>query len=44
MKENEKQADDPVGSEVDPKASEVGQAIEGGSEGSERYGGSGGKP
>ena len=24
MRENEKQADDPVGSEVDPKASEVG--------------------
>ena len=44
MRENEKQADDPVGSEVDPKASEMGRAIGGGSKGSERYGGSGNKP
>ena len=35
MRENEKQADDPVGSEVDPKVLEVGRAIEGRSEGSE---------
>ena len=35
VRENENQADDPVGSEVDPKASEMGQAIGGGSEGLE---------
>ena len=44
MRENETQADDPVGSEVDPKASEMGRAIGGGSEGSEQYGGSADKP
>ena len=44
VRENEKQADNPVGSEVDPKALEMGRAIRGGSEGSERYGGSGNKP
>ena len=44
VRENEKQADDPVGSEVDSKVLEMGRAIGGGSEGSEQYGGSGNKP
>ena len=44
MRENEKQTDDPVGSEVDLKASEIGQAIGGGSEGLEGHGGLGDKP
>ena len=44
MRENEKQTDDPVGSEVDLKVSEMGQAVGGGSEGSEGHGGQGDKP
>ena len=44
VRENEKQTDDPVGSEVNPKVSEMGQAIGGGSEGSEGHGGPGDKP
>ena len=44
MREDEKQTDDPVGSEVDRKVSEMGQAVGGGSEGSEGHGGPGGKP
>ena len=44
MRESEKQADNPVGSEANLKASEMGRAIGGGSEGSEQYGGSGNKP
>ena len=44
MRECEKQADDPVGSEADPKASEMGQAIGGGGEASEGHGGLGDKP
>ena len=41
MRENEKQTDDPVGLEVDPKASEMGRAVGGGSKGSEGHGGPG---
>ena len=44
VRENEKQTNDPVGSEVDPKVSEMGQAIGGGSKGSEGHGGPGDKP
>ena len=44
MREDEKQTDDPVGSEVNPKVSEMGQAVGGGSEGSEGHGGPGDKP
>ena len=44
MREKEKQTNDPVGSEVNLKASEMGQAVGGGSEGSEGHGGLGGKP
>ena len=44
MRENEKQTDDPVGSEVDLKVSEMGRAVGGGSEGSEGHGGLGDKP
>ena len=44
MRQNEKQTDDPVGSEVNLKVSEMGRAIRGGSEGSEGHGGPGGKP
>ena len=44
MRKNEKQTDDPVGSEVDPKASEMGRAVRGGSKGSEGHGGPGDKP
>ena len=44
MRENEKQTDDPVGSEVDPKALEMGQAVGGRSEGLEGHGGPGAKP
>ena len=44
LSENEKQADNLVGLEANPKVSEMGRAIGGGSEGSERYGGSGNKP
>ena len=44
VRENEKQTDDPVGSEVDPKASEMGRAIGGGSKGLEGHGGLGDKP
>ena len=43
MRENEKQTDDPVRSEVDLKASEMGRAIRGRSEGSEGHGGPGNK-
>ena len=44
MRENEKQTDNPVGSEVDLKASEMGRAVGGGSEGPEGHGGPGDKP
>ena len=44
MRENEKQTDDPVGSKVNPKALEMGQAVRGGSKGSEGHGGPGDKP
>ena len=44
MRENEKQTDDPVGSEVDLKASEMRRAVGGGSEGLEGHGGPGDKP
>ena len=38
MGENEKQADDPGGSEVDLKGLEMGQAVGGGGEASEGHG------
>ena len=38
MRENEKQANDPVGSEANPKASETGQAVGGEGLASEGYG------
>ena len=44
MKENEKQADDPVGSEANSKASEIGQAVEGGGKASEGHGEPGDEP
>ena len=44
MREDERQTDDPVGSEVNLKASEMGRAIGDGSEGSEGHGGLGDKP
>ena len=44
MREDEKQTDDPVGSEVDLKALEMGRAVRGGSEGLKGHGGPGDKP
>ena len=44
VRDNEKWADDPVGSEANPKASEMGQAIGEGGEASEGHGESGGEP
>ena len=44
MKEKEKQADDPVGSEANPKALEMDQAIGGGGKASEGHGEPGDKP
>ena len=44
MRENEKQADDPVGLEANPKALETGQAIGGGGKALEGYGEPGDKP
>ena len=44
MRENEKQADDPVGLEANLKVSEMGRAIRGGGEVSEGHGGLGDKP
>ena len=44
MRENEKQANDPVGSEANPKASEMGRAIGGGGKALEGHGEPGGKP
>ena len=38
MRGNEKQADDPVGLEANPKASENGQALRGGGEALEGHG------
>ena len=42
MKKNEKETDDTVGSEANPKASEMGQAIGGGGKALEGHGGLGG--
>ena len=44
MKENEKQANDPVGLEANPKVSEMGQAVGGGGEALEGHGDPGDKP
>ena len=44
MRENEKQADNPAGSEANPKVLEMGQAIRGGGEALEGYGEPGGEP
>ena len=44
MRENEKQADDPVGLEANLKASEMGQAIRGGGEALEGHGERGDEP
>ena len=44
MRENGKQADDPSGSEANPKALEMGQAIGGGGEALEGHGGPGDEP
>ena len=44
MRENEKQTDNPVGLEVNPKVLEMGQAIGGGGEASEGHGGPGDEP
>ena len=44
MRENEKQIDDPVGSEVDLKVLEMGRAIRGGGEVSEGHGEPGDEP
>ena len=44
MRENEKQADNPVGSEANPKASEMGRAVGGGGEALEGHGDPGDKP
>ena len=40
MRKNEKETNDPVGSEANPKASEMGQTIGGGGKASEGHGGS----
>ena len=44
MRNNEKETDDPVGLEADPKASEMGRAVRGGGEALEGHGGSGDEP
>ena len=44
MRENEKETNYPIGSEANPKVSEMGQAIGGGGEASEGHGGPGDKP
>ena len=44
VRENEKQTDNPVGLEVNLKASEMGQAVGGGGEALEGHGGLGDKP
>ena len=44
MRKNEKETDNPVGLEADPKASEMGQAVGGGGEALEGHGGSGDEP
>ena len=44
VSKNEKQADNPVGSEGNPKALETGQAVGGGGEASEDHGDSGDEP
>ena len=41
MRENEKQTDDPVGSEANPKVSEMDRAVGGGGLASEGHGGQG---
>ena len=44
MREHEKQADDPVGSEANPKALETGQAVGGGGGALEGHGEPGDEP
>ena len=44
MRKNEKQADDPVGSEANPKASEMGHAVGGRGETLEGHGEPGDEP
>ena len=44
MRKNEKEADDPVGLEANPKVSEMGQAVRGGGEALEGHGGLGDEP
>ena len=44
MRKNEKETDDPVGSEADPKASEMSQAIRGEGEALGGHGGLGDEP
>ena len=44
MRKNKKETDDPVGLEVDLKASEMGQAVGGGGKALEGHGGSGDEP
>ena len=44
MRKNEKKTDDPVGLEANAKASEMGQAVRGGGEALEGYGGPGNEP
>ena len=44
MRENEKQADDPIGLEANPKALEMGQVIGSGGEALEGHGEPGDKP
>ena len=44
MRENEKQANNPVGLEANPKASEMGQAVRGGGEALEGHGEPGDEP
>ena len=44
MRESEKQADNPVGLEANPKVSEMGRAVGGGGEALEGHGEPGGKP
>ena len=44
MRENETQADDPVGSEANPKASETGQVVRGGGKALEGHGEPGDEP
>ena len=44
MRKNEKESNNSVGSEANPKALEMGQAIGGGGKASEAYGGPGDEP